>query len=290
MTKNTKLLLLTLFLSTAGFIQIKAQQPVSFEDQEEQLIEYYMGLNVRYYPYQSFSLIKPSFPLQMGYPSYVADVIALGLDFERRGRTWDHYMSVKWSVPAAVSSDDGNRRNILIKPGESSLNRFQYQYFFTLPLITAGETLARFGGSSSFVYEKRELTFVSGRTENQWDIGAGLGPVFSLYFPLLPSLAFHGQYHLLFYLPYFSYGEWESQHVGSPLLSSIYYPFIFSTHWELKSIINPAGDFQLQIGYRKTDQVGFGNSTPSFTFDENVIHKLERYHEFFFGVILKIGN
>jgi hypothetical protein len=252
--------------------------------------EYFLGFNVRYYPYQSFSQTKPSIPMKGGYPSFLADVVAFELQGELTGGRLEHYFQATYSLPSDVTSDNGFGSNVLLRPRSSEFSRFQFLYFFRLPLFSWGQLDASHGLSATVLYESRELTFTSGIRESQWDVNPGLGPNLSFTLPLGGMVDFVGQGHFLFYIPYMSYGEWESQAPNQEAVFSRYYSFIYAAHWDLQFRVNPGRPFQLQLGYRKTDQVGFGNSRPSFSLDEMVTYKLERFHEFYFGAVIKIGG
>ena len=252
--------------------------------------EFFVGANIRYYPYQSFSQTKPSIPMKAGYPSFLADVVAFELHAEILGRQMEHFLQATYSVPADVTSDNGFGSNVLLRPRSSEYSRFQFLYFFRLPLFTLGRFDASHGLSATMLYESRQLEFNSGIRESQWDINPGLGPNLSFTAPLGRLVSLQGQGHFLFYIPYMSYGELESQAPNQEAVFSRYYSFIYAAHWDLQLRVNPGRPFQLQLGYRKTDQVGFGNSRPSFSVDEVVTYKLERFHEFYFGAVIKIGG
>lgn len=262
----------------------------SLTEEEKQPADYFFGFNVRYYPYQSFSQTNPSFPFKIGYPTFLADVIAFEAQAQIAKKRFDHLFYLTYSIPSAVTSDNGLGSNILLRPAESSYSRLQMMYNLNLPLFSAGKLEARYGGTASLLYEERGLTFNSGRVDSQWDIGAGIGPMFSIYYPLTPMLAIQAQGHFLFYVPYLSYGKLESQLAGNEPLVSDYYSFVYATCWDAHFQVNPRGDVQLRIGYRRNDQVGFGNSAPSFKVHEQVSYKLERFNEFYFGAVIKIGE
>ncbi len=248
----------------------------------------FFGVDIKYYPYQSFSRTNPDFPYRGGYPIFLADMISLDLRLELQGDRTAHFFRLGWAPSSNVTSDNGFGNNFLLNASKSTFYRLQLEYFFQIPFISLSGFDAYYGFSSMLLYEKRNLTFVSGSRQNQWDFGPGIGPHLSFDLVLSPFATLKTGGHFLVFLPYVSMGRHESVNRDGVVSTTKYFPFTLSTLLNATLQFQTQETFRLEMGYRLTDQVGFGNPTPSFSPDEMVTYKLERFHEFFIGLTFKI--
>jgi hypothetical protein len=181
--------------------------------------------------------------------------------------------------------------DILREPA-SAYQRLQFQYYFNLPLYRRDRFRSWYGMSSLVLYEKRELRFVSGLSEDKWDVNIGLGPTLAGEVFLSRWFAFRGEGHLLFFPPFASYGELRSL-VISPsdqpeARDGDYQNFFVASMLDARLKYFPSRHLHLHLGYRFVTQNG--HAVHSAGSVERLAYKLDRLHEFYIGLHLNIPS
>lgn len=200
--------------------------------------------------------------------------------------------------PVAHSRNPGYIRfdstvpDVLREPA-SSYHRLHFQYYFNLPLYRVGRLRSWYGLSSSVLYEKRELRFLSGLSEEKREISVGLGPTLAAEVFLSRRFAFRGEAHMLFYTPYSSFGQvrslvWDGENGQMVARDGDYQHFFVANLLDGKLKYFPNRHLHLHLGYRFVTQNGHALQTAESP--ERLTYKLDRLHEVYLGFHLNIPS
>jgi hypothetical protein len=181
--------------------------------------------------------------------------------------------------------------DILREPA-SSYQRLHFQYYFNLPMYRQGRLRSWYGLSSSVLYEKRKISFLSGMSEDKWDVNIGLGPTLAGEVALSRRLAFRTEGHVLFYTPYTSFGKTRSLVIGPgdepEARDGDYQNFFVASLLDARFRYHFSREVHLNLGYRFISQNGHAVLTAGSA--ERLAYKLDRLHEFYIGLHLNIPS
>lgn len=250
-----------------------------------------VGVQGRYtLSYQSFLKSNDAFPYRASDLLGQGEFAAVDLMVQLERELFRHFFISTYAMPAGLRSGAPPAGDDPLREPVSNYHRLQFQYYFNLPLFRIGGFRSWYGGSSSVLYENRNLRFASGGSEEKWDLNFGIGPVLAAEYSLSRHFALRGEGHMLFYLPQASYGNIKRLNEADEPVDVAFHSFTFSTLLDAKLMIYPQRYLQLHLGYRNNYQNGFGNSAHSFRIGELMTHKLDHLHEFYLGLHFNIPS
>lgn len=253
-----------------------------------------VGLQARYTaPYQSFLRANDGFPYRADEMLCLGEFWAADVLVHLERKWFRHYFMSSYALPAALRSPDNAPGADLLREPASAYQRLQFQYFFNLPMYRQGRLRSWYGLSSMVLYEKRNLRFVSGLSEDKWDVNFGLGPTLAAEVFLSRRLAFRGEGHLLFFAPFASYGEVRSLVMppGNGQLEARdgdYRNFFVASMLDARFRYHFSRQLHLNLGYRFVTQNG--HAVPTAGSVDRLAYKLDRLHEFYIGLHLNIPS
>ena len=248
-----------------------------------------VSLNIKNLTYSSYSTIKPSFPFIIGYPSFNSNSIGLDLGYAFSTKKLNHNFSFNAILPSSIKSDNGTGINFLINSPASTYSRIEARYNFFDDLYNLYNIHLKYGFTSSVLYENRKLVFLSDDITRQSDINFGIGPVLGMEVPLWKVLKVKAEGHFLIFLPYTCYGIHTFENAESEIRKDSYYPISYKSLWHLFLEGEVTSFLSLNAGYRRTNQIGYGNSKNSILLNEIVTSKMDRLNEAFIGIIYYIN-
>lgn len=164
------------------------------------------SLSAEWRTYNSFSQQNNKVPMKAGYPVIQAQMPALGVCYQLPFPQARHHFKLSFGLPTGLDSDDGTGENQLLRESLMNYYRAGLDYHLTFPLFKWRRLSARHGGTSGFLYEYRNLHYLSGAKEKTRDINMYLGPAFYLDYRLNENWALQGGLDARFYLPYVNFG------------------------------------------------------------------------------------
>jgi hypothetical protein len=249
-----------------------------------------MGAQVRYaWSFSHFFPAGDALPYRADYREALAEVVSADLFLElERGRL-RHRLVAALSLPASLRTDPEAPVTNPLRQDGSSRHYMELFYGFGAPLLRSRTFSAWYGLSAALAYERLVRRHVSGLQERQWDAGLGLGPSLAAELPLTRRLSLRGEAHALVFLPYASYGKWETNRPavtqeGEGPGEMPYHQLTLNPRLDGRINIRAGRLMGARLGYRYTVFNGYGNQVIALRQEEVVVRKLHGVHEVYLGI------
>ncbi len=235
---------------------------------DSSLIRFNSGLS----EYVSYSQVKRSFPMNMGYPLLYTRTASLGVEYMRQGKKAGHLFNAEIFVPVALNSDNGTGSDFLLHKEGSYWFRSGAGYRMSMSLMRTGDFRIYHGIATGMLFERRKLNYQSNASEITSDLNIYLGPSLQAVFTVTDDWQLSGGFDALFYLPYLNYGKISKRDMsGSEFYSTAYHGFYYQTEFSFSVRYR-----RLMLSLIKNDMAGY--SSQQYGFDkEGMVHfKLDR--------------
>ncbi len=235
--------------------------------------------------YNSYSQQKMGYPLKAGYPVIQAQGIAVSISYNFKQETKVHSLSLTATAPSGVTSNNGTGQNLLLTSNHLSYHKSTLGYKLWLNLFEFGKLKANHSISTGILYEYRNLTYISEKSEVTSDINLYVGPNFEIKYNINQQWQLIGGFDAHFYLPYINYGSLKTySETGEQIFSSAYRAFYYQTNFLLGAKYQFNNQMRITIALSKDDLVGFANRTPSFKVNDIIHYKFDRVYALSVGV------
>ncbi len=136
--------------------------------------------------------------------------------------------------------------------------------------------------------ETRYLKFKSDDVIKQSDINFGIGIALGAQCKIWKMFSANIEGHFLLFMPYTCYGRHSFENIDMADQKDSYHPITYKAIWDMsvEGKLNKA--ISVRSGYRRTNQIGYGNSKNSFVLNYIITSKMDRINEFFLGVTVRI--
>ncbi len=223
--------------------------------------------------YRSYSQQKTGMPMRSGYPVLKTRTAVLGLHYRKMNERATHLLSGQVSVPAAMGSDNGTGRNLLVQKAGSRYAFLNMDYRLTWPLLKTGGFLIRQGMTSGLFFENGHLDYQRSASEETHDWNIFLGPSLQSGFRINKNWKITGEFDARLYLPFLNYGVLRKNNSNGQLFfecsyHSFFYQALFRLFLNYKRV---------SLGVVKNDLVGFASREPDFGTEGMLHHKLDRH-------------
>ncbi len=244
---------------------------------------YSVGASLRHAHYRSYSQLKSSVPMSIGYPIFHSRGTLLGISLHREGSGLDHHLSLTTAWFPSLSSDNGTGDNYLLDPKASHQRRISLLYHFSSRLLSWNRFSLYHGLAASLLYDTRKTTYQSGFVRNTRDLNPGVGGTLQLDINLFPALDLQADMTALFYIPHLNIGELSGTQAGDTRYSDRYHSFTYQARYGLALIWTLRSGQSILLGIHKKEWLGFGNRSPSFTTGDLITFKLDHQLQYTIG-------
>lgn len=242
-----------------------------------------VGLNLKYMPISSFTLLRSVEPFTNKFPYITGGVGAAELVLCLSRTTTAHYITVSASLPAYLSSKGMAGDNQLIDQLNSFYGQYRLQYHLLVPSFDSRRVSVFLGGATAMQYESRNLDFISGRRDFLWDASVGIGPVVAADIFITRGIVLRPEAMLIFGIPWSSFGRMERKYMNNPLEESGYAPFSYTLKAGIQCAYSPGGKWEAVSGYRYSTITGYGNKEASFSMTNPYLYKYDLIQEIYLG-------
>lgn len=234
----------------------------------------FISLNMAFSEYASYSQVKRSFPMHMGYPLLYTRAASLGVEYMRQGHKAGHIFNSEIFIPRALKSDNGRGSDILLEEDGSYWFRWNAGYRLSMPLVKKGGFGIYHGIVTGMLFERRRINYHSNSCEITTDLNIFLGPSLQPIFTVSEYWQLSGGFDALFYLPYLNYGNISKMDMsGNEFYSIPYHGFYYQTLFSFSVRYR-----RLMLSIIKNDMVGYASQQYGFDSEGMVHFKLDRIY------------
>lgn len=242
------------------------------------------GVHFRYMPGVSYSLATTAFPFSKSDPRFLTDMMGVDIVFFFKGDRFQHHLRSSLSLPAYIYSEAVSEGGFYVDQYKSQCRRHQQVYYFNLSLWSTNYFSIWYGLTTAVQYENRIINFNSGRVDEKWNAGLGLGPNLAADVPVFSGLSLRGEGHFLCFLPYSSMGRFKTGYGNSTHFESAFHALTYAPYMDLQARVLLLEDLLVIAGYRNIFQMGYGSVNPSFVNEDMIAYSFDEIQEFYAGL------
>lgn len=242
------------------------------------------GINLRYISAISNGIEGTGLPFIKDEPRLFSDLMGVDLVFHFPGERVQHYLRTSLALPSGVYANTGSEASLQPDRQRSVYSRQQQLYYFNIPLSPDRFFRLWYGFSAQIKYESRAVYYQLGGWEKKWEAGFGLGPNMAVNIPIGERIGIRGEAHFPVVLPHASMGMFSAGATPSMEKETAFSMMAILPFADISSRILLADRFFMQLGYRYTLQMGYGNPGISFARRNIITHSYEGIHEFYISM------